>query len=137
MAYALNTHFQCLGPEGWHIVAKRIQKNKAMNAAQLRNEIRLLSTPPWFQTYFVDLVRFGGLSLCKPLPKPEMAFLSPRAKEEASRWQLLKPGAKRQKISEIADEQYNPKYMDDGLWRQLKISTLSLPNCLRPGKYAR
>ena len=26
MAYALNTHFQCSGPEGWHFVAKRAQQ---------------------------------------------------------------------------------------------------------------
>ena len=25
MAYALNTHFQCSGPEGWHFVGKRIR----------------------------------------------------------------------------------------------------------------
>ena len=28
MAYALNTHFQCPGPEGWHLFAKRVNKEK-------------------------------------------------------------------------------------------------------------
>ena len=44
MAYALNTHFQCSGPEGWHFVAKRAEP-QTMTAVQMRNEVRLLSKP--------------------------------------------------------------------------------------------
>ena len=135
MAYALDTHFQCSGPEGWHFVGKRIRR-RTMDAVQIRNEVRLLNLLRWFQTYFKDLIVNGGMTLCKFLPTPERAMLTASAKQ-ASRWQELKPAAKRHKISETAEEQYNPKVMDDGLWQQLKINTLSLPSCLRPGKYAR
>ena len=130
-----NTHFQCSGPEGWHFVGKRIRR-RTMDAVQIRNEVRLLNQPRWFQTYFKDLIVNGVMTLCKFLPTPERAMLTASAKQ-ASRWQQLKPAAKRHKISETAEERYNPKVMDDGLWQQLKINTLSLPSCLRPGKHAR
>ena len=133
MALALNTHFQCDGPEGWHFIAKR-RKHKTLSAAELRQEVRLLSTPKWFQVYLFDLIASRAIKLCKHLPRPETALL-------ASCWRHFEPGlkptAKRQKISEAAEDQYNPKVMHDGLWQQLKISTLSLPSCLRPGKNAR
>ena len=101
-----------------------------MTAVQMRNEVRLLSKPQWFHTYLFDLIATKGIHLCKPLPRPEAALL-------ASCWRQLKPTAKRQKIEEAAEEQYNPKVMHDGLFQQLKIHTLSLPSCLRPGKYPR
>ena len=129
MAYALNTHFQCSGPEGWNFVAKRATQ-KTMTAVQMRNEVRLLSKPQWFHTYLFDLIATKRIHLCKPLPRPEAALL-------ASCWRQLKPTAKRQKIEEAAEEQYNPKVMHDGLFQQLKIHTLSLPSCLRPGKNPR
>ena len=75
MAYALNAHFECTGPEGWHFVAKNVKENKR-HAAQLHNEVRLLSKPKWFQTYIFDLVTTGALILCKAVPRPERAVLS-------------------------------------------------------------
>ena len=101
-----------------------------MTAVQMRNEVRLLSKPQWFHTYLFDLIATKRIHLCKPLPRPEAALL-------ASCWRQLKPTAKRQKIEEAAEEQYNPKVMHDGLFQQLKIHTLSLPSCLRLGKNPR
>ena len=135
MAYALNTHFQCTGPEGWHFVAKRVKENKRC-AAQLNNDVRLLSKPKWFQTYLFDLLTTGALTLCKSVPRPERAFLS-SSTMRASHWQQLTTYAKRQKLSEEAENEYNPKRMNDNLFKQLKITTLSLPSCLRPGKNPR
>ena len=93
-----------------------------------------LGVPKWFQEYLFDLIASRAIKLCKQLPRPETALL-------ASCWRHFEPGlkptAKRQKISEAAEDQYNPKVMHDGLWQQLNISTLSLPICLRPGKNAR
>ena len=128
MALALNTHFQCDGPEGWHFIAKR-RKHNELSTAELRREVRLLSTPKWFQVYLFDLIASRAIKLCKQLPRPETALL-------ASCWRHFEPGlkptAKRQKISEAAEDQYNPKVMHDGLWQQLKIHILSLSSCLRP-----
>ncbi len=135
MAYALNTHFQCDSPEGWHFLAKRVVKHKR-TAAELQKEVRLLSKPAWFHTYLHDLIATGGLTLCKHLPRPEMAVLSP-SEVRASRWRQLTTTAKRQKIAEHAEDQYNPKRMHDELWQKLGITTLSLPTCLRPGQHAR
>ena len=103
---------------------------QTMTVVQMRNEVRLLSKPQWFHTYLFDLIATKRIHLCKPLPRPEAALL-------ASCWRQLKPTAKRQKIEEAAEEQYNPKVMHDGLFQQLKIHTLSLPSCLRPGKNPR
>ena len=139
MAYALNTHFQCKGPEDWHFASKRDRnrKNKFFKcAAQLRNEVRLLSKPKWIQTYFNDLITIGEQKLCKTVPRPERAVLSSETMK-ASRWQQLGTYGKRQKICQEAEDQYNPKRMNDQLFTQLKITTLSLPSCLRPGKNPR
>ena len=129
MAHALNTHFQYSGPEGWHFHAKHATQN-TMTAVQMHNEVRLLSKPEWFHRYLFDLIATQRIHVCKPLPRPEAALL-------ASCWWQLKPVAKRRKIEETAEEQYNPKVMHDGLFQQLKIHTLSLPSCLRPGKNPR
>ena len=86
-----------------------------MTAVQLHNEVRLLSKPQWFRTYLFDLIATKRIHLCKPLSRPEAALL-------ASCWRQLKPTAKRQKIEEAAEEQYNPKVMHDGLFQQLKFT---------------
>ena len=135
MAYALNRHFGCKGPEGWHVVAKRVKANKS-SATRLQRELCLLSKPKWFNTYLFDLINTGEITLCKPVPRPEMAVLA-RSTIHASRWQQLTNTAKRQKISEEAEDQYNPQELNDNLWKQLKITRLSLPSCLRPGKHSR
>ena len=96
MAYALNTHFQCSGPEGWHFVAK-CATQKTMAIFQMRNEVRLLSKPHWFHTYLFDLIATERIHLCKPLPRPEAAVLA-----RARLWRQLKPNAKRQRIEEVA-----------------------------------
>ena len=135
MAYALNTHFQCEGPEGWHFARTRANPNDAMAAIQMHNEVRLLTKPQWIPLYLYDLITFKSINLCKQLPRPEAALLASRWRPAA--WEQLKPTAKRQKIEEAAEDQYNPTGMHDGLFRQLRIDTKSLPNCLRPGKYPR
>ena len=116
MAYALNTHFQYSGPEGWHFHAKHAKQN-TMTAVQMHNEVRLLSKPEWFHRYLFDLIATQSMHVCKPLPRPEAALL-------ASCWRQLKPVATRRKIEETAEEQYNPKVMHDGLFQQLKIHPL-------------
>ena len=135
MAYALNTNFQCKGLEDWHFVSKRVKEKKKC-ASQLNNEVRLLSKPKWLQTYFNDLITTGELTLCKTVPRPERAVL-PSETIKASRWQQLSTCGKRKQISQEAEDQYNPKRMNDQLFTQLKITTLSLPSCLRPGKNPR
>ena len=101
--------------------------------------VRLLSKPKWFPLYLNDIIFTGELDVCKFLPRPEMVFL-PSVCQKSSRWQewqQLTTTAKRQRIAEAAEEQYNPKQIDDALWQRLRMNTLSLPSCLRPGKHAR
>ena len=131
MAQALNIHFQCEGPEGWHFTTTTRSKTQK-RAAELRNQLRLLNVPTWFGQYLPDLIASRSLKLCKILPLPEATILKPDG-EDASGWQHLKPTAKRQRVAESADTHYNPKEMRDGLWQQLQLSALSLPSCLRPG----
>ena len=131
MAHALNIHFQCQGPDGWHFIAKRVWKDKTKIAAEVRNKLRLLTKPAWLGKYLLDMITSNSLKLCKPLPRPELAFLTP-IESKASRWQRLTTTAKRQRIAESAERQYNPKEMHDELWKHLRITTLALPACLRP-----
>lgn len=130
LAHALNIHFQCEGPDGWHFKTKRKQTQKSV--AELHNQLRLLSKPAWFSRYLVDLFATGSLKLCKPLPRPEIVVLMP-GERGASRWQHLTTTAKRQRLAESAERQYDPKAMHDELWQHLGMTTLSLPSCLRPG----
>ena len=118
MAYALNTHFQCSGPDGLHFVTKRATQT-TLTAVQMRNEVRLLSKPQWFHTYVSYLIATTRIHLCKPLPRPEAALL-------ASCWRQLKPTAKRQNISEAAADQHNPKRMQAGVWQHRTMNRLSL-----------
>ena len=73
-----------------------------------------LGVPKWFQEYVFDLIASRAIKLCKQLPRPETAL-------RASCWRHFEPGlkptAKRQNISEAAEDQYNPKVMHDGLWQ--------------------
>ena len=73
MAYALNTHFQCSGPEGWHFVAK-CATQKTMATVQRCNEVRLLSKPHWLHTYLFHLIATERIHLCKPLARPDAAL---------------------------------------------------------------
>ena len=41
-------------------------KAKTMAAVQMRNEVRMLSKPPWFHTYVFDLLATKRIHLCKP-----------------------------------------------------------------------
>ena len=87
MALALNNYFECDSPDGWHFIAKR-RKHNELSIAELRREVRLLSTPKWFQVYLFDLIASRAIKLCKQLPRPETALL-------ASCWRHFEPGLKR------------------------------------------
>ena len=137
LAFALNIHFNSDGPEGWHFTRKQISRKKSTKtAANVQNELRLLRKPQWFGSLIHDLMRTNRLLVCKALPRPERVLLSSEDRK-ASRWQQASSTAKRQRLAEIAEEQHNPKTMHDGLWQQLRITTLSLPDCLRPGRHPR
>ena len=96
LAMALNTHFQCASPEGWHFVTVQAKQNK--KAAALQRELRLLSGPDWFHTHLSDLISHGQLALCRGLPRPEEDCLS--SQERASHWQQMSVRSKRQRISD-------------------------------------
>ena len=115
---ALDTHFQCASPEGWHFVT--VQAKQTKKAAALQRELRLLSRPDWFHKHHSDLISYDQLAPCKALPRPEEAFLS--SQERASRWQQLSGTSNRQRISDETDKQFDPKELPQELWHKLQVS---------------
>eukprot|EP00974_Lingulodinium_polyedra_P046828 4488203-Lingulodinium_polyedra.AAC.1 len=71
-----------------------------MNVVQVRNEIRLLNQPRWFQTYFHDVFVNGGMAFCKFLSTPERHGDRQHRRSKPLAAEQLTPAAKRQQISE-------------------------------------
>ena len=134
LAMALNQHFKCDGPSGWHFVAAR-RKTSAFGDGkcwqQVLREGRLQRLPPWFGTPLADLLarRDIVLSSGMRLPCPE-SFIVPR--DERRQHQELSKTEQRKRKHELGDMMWEPKHLSDELWRRLKISAASLPAHLRP-----
>jgi hypothetical protein len=135
LSLALNVHFQSHGPEGWHFHTSRAIEYERTRAAFLHRDRALQNRPDWFHTCLTDLEKTGRHIICKSLPRPEEVLIS--RKELASRWQQENTTVKRQRLAERSDDLFEPCTLAPKLWRQLGISVLSLPNCLRPGTHAR
>ena len=68
MTMALNAHFNCRGPEGWHFLRKNSADGEKKSLTQLRAEARSWSQPAWVTSYLCDVVSSRGMILCKALP---------------------------------------------------------------------
>ena len=101
---------------------------KTMTVVQMRNDVRSLSKPQWFHTYLFDLLATKRIHVCKQTSTQTRSRIAAAAQTNS------KAVGDRRSCHE---EQYNPEVMHDGLLQQLKINTLSLPSCLRPGKNPR
>ena len=134
LSMALNIHFSCKDPSGWHSCAKNSKISVSDDSAVIRREVRLLRQPNWIATPLFDLIRSGQVKLIKNMPRPEegiVPLIDVRAYRE------LAPYSKRQRIGERADRRFDPKALRQDLWSRIGISTLSLPSYLRQGAMAR
>jgi hypothetical protein len=131
LAMALNMHFRCRSPDGWHFQTKTVKPAAGgAKGAHLRREVELLRRPLWFGTPLVDLVKSGQIDLCKSLPWPDQFMLS---RQECKREAPQCATKRRRTLEQMADKSYEPDHMDQSLWQRLGISVLSLPGHLRPG----
>ena len=160
LAMAMNGHFGCKGPEGWHIVCgtsvdkgKRskakaepaiggtpdiggtsVDKGKRWRHADLQREKRVNEMPEWVRENIFDLVRDGRMRLCKTLPMPAEFMLS---KADARHCQQETVTAKRKHIDKEREKQLQPSALAESLWRHLNVSREALPSHARPGKRPR
>ena len=128
MAMALNAHFQCRGPEGWHFLCKNSAHGEQKNLTQLRAEARLWNQPAWVTSYLCDVAKSSVMRLCKHLPSVDSFMLT---KEE--RKNDLGAHQKRQRIDEHSNAAYEPRHLSATLWKHLTITTASLSKNIRPG----
>ncbi len=135
LSMALNQHFGCQSPEGWHI-RTRADKASHWRQADLKREVRLNKMPEWVRENLLDLIGTGRIRLCKSLPLP-LEFVMNR--KDAKHWHCQQQSltAKRKRILESGEEQLEPRCLSENLWRQLKLTRQVLPSSARPGKHPR
>ena len=132
LCMALNTHFGCDGPAGWHVKTK--EKRKTQWSADLQRENRVNKLPDWVRSYLFDLVSTKQMRICKRLPYQEEFLLH---RSEARHWRHQTLTAKRKHLEEVADKKQEPKSLPAALWTMLNVSRLSLPDVVRPGEKPR
>ena len=136
LAMAMNEHFGCKGPEGWHIRARgtSVDKGSHWRQADRQREKRVNEMPEWVRENILDLVRAGRMRLCKTLPMPAECMLS---KADARHCQQDTVTAKRKHIDKEGEKQLQPSALAESLWRHLNLSRNALPSHARPGKRPR
>ena len=136
LAMAMNEHFGCKGPEGWHIRARgtSVDKGSHWRQADWQREKRVNEMPEWVRENILDLVRAGRMRLCKTLPMPAECMLS---KADARHCQQDTVTAKRKHIDKEGEQQLQPSALAESLWRHLNLSRNALPSHARPGKRPR
>ena len=129
MAMALNFHFKCHGPEGWHFSHRKNPADGGKKTlTQLRAEARLWNQPAWVSSYLNDVVKSRVIRLCKHLPRMESFVFSKEERKEE-----LSAQRKRQRIDEHSSAAYEPQNLSATLWKHLRITTASLSKHVRPG----
>lgn len=141
---ALNLHFRCNGPEGWHFVqrGRPLATGAAAKKAELKNQVRRSKLPPWVDTLVRDLCRKRELHLVKPLPNKLKMALQFHAIDEddeagASAIGDKTAGAARRGLVADGKRAYEPQVLPADVFRKLNITALSLPAHLRPGQRTR
>ena len=140
---ALNLHFRCNGPEGWHFVqrGRPLATGAAAKKAELRNLVRRSKLPPWVDTLVRDLWGKRELQFVKPLPSKLRMALQFHAKDEddddeATPSAIGDAAAARRRLVAAGKSAYEPKTLPADVFRKLNVTVLSLPAHLRPGKGA-
>ena len=142
LSMALNHHFKCDGPRGWHFSAHRKTKNNYGGGEGDRSafgdddswqrvlrSVYLAQKPQWFGTPLCDLMAQRSIILSGRLPRPETFVVS---LEEANEHRALGKTEQRKRKQELGDTMWEPKHLSEVLWKVLKISSASLPSHVRP-----
>ena len=129
LSMALNNHFACQGPEGWHVFHKK-PSTSHWRKADIERNVRSEQAPVWMGKHLLDLVATGQIRLCKNLPLPwEFAVSSVEARDKDS----LSTTKKRKRIEESSKQQLEPDRLPSRLWQHLGVTRQALPAHARPG----
>jgi hypothetical protein len=142
LTMALNHHFKCDSPSGWHFNARRKRKSPAFGGGntsafggsddswqRVLRDRDLLRKPQWFWASLSDLIARRSIVLASRLPRPE-TFVVPAAESREHR--SLSKTEQRKRKHELGNAMWEPKQLSSVLWKALKISPASLPLQVRP-----
>jgi len=141
LSTALNMHFACPTPEGWHVFAShRLAAGSSDRHHRIVEEVRRAALPPWIADTVRDLACSRRTRYAIRLPYP--TTLTGQKMDEVFATQLAvgSGGISMHRRSVVANvrQSVEPDCVASGeLWRRMGISMLSLPAHLRPGKYGR
>ena len=126
LSMALNNHFACQGPEGWHVTTK--QPSSHWRKTDIARNVRCSQAPAWMGEHLLDLVSTGQIRFCKNLPLP-WEFTASRAdarREDPST-------KKRKRVDEFSKQQLELDTLSSRLWQHLGVTRQALPAHARPG----
>ena len=135
---ALNSHFACQGPEGWHVfnqaaIGANPKSTSHWRKPEVARNTRLTQAPMWVGEHLLDLVATSQVRLSKNLPLPWEFAVSPKEARDTRETVT----AKRKHIAETARQQLEPDSLSSRLWQHLGVTRMVLPSHCRPGKRPR
>ena len=139
LATALNIHFRCKGPEGWHFVqrSRPLAIGAATKKAALKNVVHRSKLPLWVDALVVDLWKQRKMNFAKILPRPLKMALTFHEDDDNDAQATLPASSSRRNMVAAGRKAYEPNKLADDVFRKLNITALSLPGHLRPGKHFR
>ena len=146
LTMALNHHFKCKGPSGWHSHAHARRKRQRHHGGSVRGMsdfgddwcnkilrgVDLSRKPEWFGIPLRDLIARRSIVMSDSfLPRPE-TFVAPAAEPREHR-SLAKTEQWKLKVKQdLGDAMWEPTQLSNVLCKALKISPTSLPTHVRP-----
>ena len=134
LSMALNNHFACQSPEGWHLFpSSQSNKSSHWRKANIQRNLRLEQAPVWIGEHLLDLVATSQVCLSKNLPLPwEFAVSATEARDKQQ-----SATAKRKHVEESTRQQFEPASLSARLWQHLGVTRHVLPSHARPGRRPR
>jgi hypothetical protein len=133
LTMALNHHFKCTGPSGWHFQPSRTKLPDSVDHKcwqQVLRDVRLAQKPQWFGTPLHDLVARRAMVLRTGvrLPPPESFVVR---SEDVRKHRDLPKTEQHKRKNELGDLMWDPKHLSDVLWKKLRITATTVPLHLR------
>ena len=134
LSMALNNHFVCQSPEGWHLFpSNQSSKSSHWRKANIQRNLRLQNAPVWIGEHLLDLCATRQVRLCKHLPWPwEFAVSATEARDKQQ-----SATVKRKRVEESTRRQLEPESLSARLWQHLGVTRHVLPSHARPGRRPR
>ena len=140
LSTALNMHFACPSPEGWHFMTSR---RLAIGSSDVRQgiveEVRRAALPPWIADTVRDLSCSRRMRFAIRLPYPTTITGQPMDDVFAAQLAVgsREIGTQRRSLLANVRQSFDPGCASGELWRRMGLSMLALPTHLRPGMHGR